>query len=104
MANDFRNALTSVQEQPISHEAVLLTLAYIGKPAPIHSITALLGEDSTCQQTISRVAAAVQQLVVHGLVQRDPQRERVVSLTKAGARQELQIRENMIRKSYRAAA
>ncbi len=104
MANDFRTALKTVEEPPISQDAVLLVLAYIGKAAPIHSITALLGEDSTCQQAIARVALAVHQLVVKGLVERDAQRERVVHLTRDGIRVELQIRENMIRKSFRAAA
>lgn len=100
MATNLRNALSAIPQEPISGDAVLLALGFLGRLSELSIVATILGED-TSPTAIARLSAAVYELEKKDLVRRDVASPRKVELTERGRREELQVREKLIRKSSR---
>jgi hypothetical protein len=100
MAANLRSALSAIPQEPISGDAVLLALGFLGRLSELSIVATILGED-TSPTAISRLASAVYDLEKKDLVRRDIASPRKIELTERGRRTELQIREQLIRKAPR---
>jgi len=100
MATNLRSALEAIPQEPISGDAVLLALGFLGRLSELSIVATILGEDTT-PTAISRLSATVYELEKKDYVRRDVASPRKIELTERGRRQELQIREQLIRKSSR---
>lgn len=101
MATNLRSALEALTPEPIPGNSVLLALGFLGRISELSEIADTLGEDPA-PTTIARVSAAVYELEKKGMVRRNPANPRKVEMTELGRRQEMQIREVLIRKTSRA--